>query len=85
MAVESHLNNTFYESAKRAEKEMQGKTYSYKLYSGMFMDNLVKQGKCIIDNRKYDRGIDCDILTVTDITTKETFLANQFAILLEVV
>lgn len=83
MGVESLLDNVFAESARQEEKEMQGKVYVYKFYKGFMMDKLAKEGKCIVKSRRYNRGCDCDIITVIDCDTRETFSANQFAIILE--
>ena len=80
MSVETHLDNVFTEAALQVEKQMKGKVYAYKYYSGFCMDKLAKQGTCIVDSRRYNKGLDCDVLTVTDCDTKETFSANQFAI-----
>lgn len=78
--VEAFLDNLFTNAAKERELNHKGKQYSYKLFSGQWMDELKATGICEVIARRYDKGEDCDILTCKDLTTNETFCCNQFAI-----
>ena len=78
--VNVFLDNLFQENAKNEEREMNGKQYNYKLFSGLFMDNLVASGKCKVVSRRYCKNLDCDILSCVDMETNKTFSCNQFAI-----
>lgn len=78
--INRFLDGVFMDSARKKEEEQKGKQYSYKLFSGLFMDNLKASGKCEVVKRRYDKTLDCDVLTCRDLTTNETFCCNQFAI-----
>ena len=66
--------------AKQKEKFMKGKTYAYKLYKGGLLNELVRQGKCRVLERKHVEDFKCDVLKVIDLDTRERFYANQYAI-----
>lgn len=80
--VEGFLNGFFMDSARQKELQQKGRVYQYELrrkYDG----TSDASGKCIVLARRYDRSLDCDVLSCLDIKTKETFSCNQFQIELE--
>lgn len=81
--MENYLNNLFIDEAKRRENRQRNKRYSYKLYDEIFMDELKADGVCEVISRRYDRFMDCDILTCKDLNTENLFSCNQFAIRLQ--
>lgn len=83
MSLESFMTANFEKAARERETEMKGKKYTYKLFSGRFMDNLCAQGICVVLSRKYELSCDCDIITVQDVDTLKVIIGNQFSLILE--
>lgn len=81
-SVESFLDNLFTDSARQKEMASKGKTYYYE-YRKDYCGTPDKAGECIVLSRRYDRGIDCDILRCQDTGTGEEFSCNQFQIVLK--
>lgn len=79
MSIESFMTANFSNYAKEQERRMRGKRYKYALLDNSF-SNVIKEGECFVNSRRYDLSIDCDILTVTDCDTQEKFSANQFVL-----
>ena len=44
---------------------------------------LIASGTGYIINVRYDRGLDCDVYTLEDATSKERYTGNQFRFGLE--
>lgn len=78
--INGFLDGVFSEGAKQKETQQRGKVFSYELYTNIYRDVIKASGKCEVISRRYDRGIDCDILSCIDISTGENFSCNQFII-----
>ena len=86
MTVEQHLDNVFYEAAKRFERDSKDVLYKYSFYSRDIMcPKLVASGLGHIIVVRYDRGLDCDVYTLEDVITKERYTGNQFRFELNIV
>ena len=82
VGTESFLDNLFVASAKKKDVQQRGKTFRYELrrkYAGVPEES----GECVVLSRRYDRSLDCDVLSCKDIKTNKTFYCNQFQIDLE--
>jgi len=83
-AIESHLNNVFEDGAKQLENSMKGTTHQYKIrgmgYTAGNGENV--SGICEILSIRYDRGLDCNVMTFRDINTGETRSICQFEVFL---
>ena len=83
MNIETHLNQIFEKAAMETHEKEKGIVYNYTYYKGLFFDEFVCKGKCIVLNRKYDKGADCDVLTIEDIETKNRYTDTMFNITLD--
>lgn len=80
--VERFSDNLFTSAARENEERQKGKLYCYELrrrYAGI----PDASGKCVVLSRRYDRCLDCDVLSCKDTGTGENFFCNQFQITLE--
>lgn len=80
--TESFLDNLFVASAKEKDVQQRRKTFRYELhrkYEGVSEESR----ECMLLSRRYDRSLDCDVLSCKDIKTNKTFYCNQFQIDLE--
>ena len=79
MTINQHLDNVFYDAAKRFEDDAKGVLYNYKFYNSNIMcPELIASGAGYIIGVRYDRGLDCNVYTLEDATTKERYTGNQF-------
>lgn len=78
--INGFLDGVFADGAKQKEAQQRGKVFSYELYTNIYRDEIKSSGKCEVISRRYDRWIDCDILTCRDISTDKKFSCNQFMI-----
>ena len=84
MTTNQHLDNVFYEAVKRFENNAKEVLYNYKFYNSDIMcPELIASGTGYIINVRYDRGLDCNVYTLEDATTKERYTGNQFRFGLE--
>ena len=79
-SVNGFLDGLFADSAKQKEAQQRGKIFRYRLFTNIYRDGIKARGKCEVISRRYDRIVDCDILTCQDVTTGEKFSCNQFMI-----
>ena len=79
-SINSFLDGVFAEGARQKEAQQRGKIFSYELYTNICREGIKASGKCEVISRRYDRSVDCDILTCKDISTEEKFSCNQFMI-----
>lgn len=80
MNLETFMTENFSDHAKEVETQMKGKQYTYALSNASENYKVYKQGICKVIERHYNRSLDCDIITIEDITTGEQFTKNQFEI-----
>jgi len=83
--VESHLDRVFEDGARQLEKSMKGMIHTYIIRGmGYTADNGENgSGKCEVLSVRYDRELDCDIMTFKDIDTGETRSICQFEVFLK--
>ena len=80
--IEGFLDGLFTDATREKEERQKGKLYCYELRRG-YGGIPDASGKCIVLSRRYDRCLDCDVLSCKDTGTGETFSCNQFQIALE--
>jgi len=84
-AIESHLNRVFEDGAKQLQKSLKDKIHTYKIRGmGYTAENgETGSGRCKVLLVKYDRELDCDVMTFEDIDTGITRSICQFEIFLK--
>jgi len=84
-AIETHLNNVFENGARQLEISMKDKIHSYRIRGmGYTAENgETGTGRCKVISVRYDRGLDCDIMTFEDIDTGVTRSICQFEVFLK--
>ena len=79
--IEAHLDNVFAEGAKNIENQVKGKVYKYFIDNSFTMLDAVNlKGICKIDSVQYDKSMDCNVYTITDLTTGQKHKADQLSI-----
>ena len=81
MGMEAYLDNLFAEGAKEKLKQSEGTIYNYRLTDDNY--RLKKKGRCTVINRYYSSSLDCDILVIEDIDTKERITDHIFNLSIE--
>jgi len=84
-AIESHLDRVFEDGARQHEKSMKGKIHEYRISGmGYTAENGEKgTGRCRILSVRYNRELDCNVLTFEDINTGKTRSICQFEVFLK--
>lgn len=82
--METYLNNLFSSAAAEEEKKSKGKAFKYCLYPSV-SDRMANEnaltGICVINSCSYDRSIDCNVYSFTDMETGKAYRANQFVVI----
>lgn len=87
-SVESHLDRTFEEAARRLEEEMMDNEYNYLLEpTGHMVDfsRAGESGRCRCFGVEYNRTLDCNIFRMLDLDTEHEFIVDEFEIKLELI
>lgn len=76
MDKEAYLDQVFSQGAKDQLAYAKGKIFNYNLLDDNYQ--VIKTGRCSVENRYYDKSIDCDVITIKDLDTEEFITEHQF-------